>query len=186
MLHCLYALNISRANWPYCIKHGIFGIRRGHFPCPRSEDILLARLTQESGNPHSLYGVKGLWYCERLEQVTNESFVPFKDGIYQTLVQFKPLVLEFSSILCEQFGGKDGESVVIEDLKAIDYNVSIRQLWPQQGESYVRAITQKLGRELERQVSYHGEQKSLKQFLQELLSALQMSQQRHVPTFELK
>lgn len=164
-----YILNISKENWDLCLEYKSYGIKRrraGGFSQPRRGDLLLARQTRGG---RGQYGIRGVWYCVGVEQVTEKSFVPWKDGTYVRLIHFDPLVEEFKTMLCEDFRDTPPESSVIPGLLSKNLMNSVVLLWGELKEKYLRAIISFFDKELDKEVSYLGREQNLKQLLQDIL-----------------
>lgn len=164
----IFVLNIKRDNWHLCVKHKIFGIRVGSpTPAINPGDILLARILKNGTNE---YGVKGIWSFREYEEVSSETFVPWKDAKYSTLIHFEPLILELKGIFSEQFKGK--ESKKIRGLSQIRLNASVVSLKPLEAQDYLQGLVSELGDELEINVNYNGRKVNLKTLLKDIANKL--------------
>jgi len=164
----VFVLNIKRENWHPCIEHKIFGIKVGApTPAMNRGDILLARLLKNGTNE---YGVKGIWYFKEYEAVSSQTFVPWTDAQYSTILHFEPLVLEFNGIFSEDFRGWESEK--IRGLAQIRLNASVVSLKSQEARDYLHSILSELGDELEVNVNYNGREVNLKTLLQEIINEL--------------
>ena len=174
-------MNIRRQNWQACIKNRIFGIRVGA-PIPAMEegDLLLARILKDSNNDE--YGVKGLWYFTRYEPVTDETFVPWRDGEYSTIIHFEPLVLEFRKIFSEEFKG--WQSTKIKGLAQVRLNASVVALKPTEARDYLKGILSELGDELDVKARYKDKEVNLRTFLQGKVDEIDNELQRIRPSVE--
>lgn len=165
----IYILNIKRENWQACVTNKIFGIKAGT-PTPAMEigDILLARILKNGTNE---YGVKGLWYFKRYEPVTPQTFVPWSDGEYSTILHFEPLVLEFNTVFSEDFRG--WESTKIKGLAQIRLNASVVSLKLTEARDYLRGILSELEEEIDVNVNYINEIINLKSFLEKMVTEIE-------------
>ena len=105
-----------------------------------------------------------LWYFTRYEPVTNETFVPWKDGEYSTIIHFEPLVLEFKKIFSEEFKG--WRSTKIKGLAEVRLNASVVALKPTEARDYLKGILSELGDELDVKARYKDKEVNLRTFLQ--------------------
>jgi len=167
----VFVLNIKRENWTQCVDHKIFGIRVGSpAPAINPGDILLARILK---NGTDEYGVKGLWYLKNYEGVTSQTFVPWTDARYSTILHFEPLILEFNDIFSEDFRG--WESDKIKGLAQIRLNASVVSLKSLEARDYLQNIISELENELNINVDYNGREVNLKALLQEISGQLSES-----------
>lgn len=163
----VFVLNIKRDNWAPCIKHKVFGIKVGApTPAMGSGDILLARLLKNGSDD---YGVKGIWYFKRLEQVTHQTFVPWRDAKYTSIIHYGPLVSQFDGIFSENFKG--WESTKIAGLAQIRLNGSVVSLKAPEWMDYLRNIISELAGELDINAEYEGTSVNVKNFLQQILAS---------------
>jgi len=164
----VFVLNVKRENWVPCITHKIFGIKVGT-PTPAMDtgDILLARLLKDGTNE---YGVKGIWYFKEYEAVKSQTFVPWTDGQYSTILHFEPLILEFEGIFSEDFRG--WESMKIRGLAQIRLNASVISLKATEASDYLKNILSEMKDELNININYNGREINLEILLQESLNEI--------------
>lgn len=163
----VFVLNIKRDNWAPCIKYKIFGIKIGApTPAMNLGDILLARMLKNGSDE---YGVKGIWYFKRLEQVTHQTFAPWKDAEYVSIIHYNPLIPELKSIFSEDFRG--WQSTKIAGLAQIRLNGSVISLHSSESNDYLRNIISELGGELDINAEYNGKSVNVKGLLQSILGS---------------
>jgi hypothetical protein len=163
-----FVVNCRPHNWEACDRETIFGLKIGiGLPSLRKGDIILFRISGTN------YGVKAIWYFEEAVSVGQSTVVPWSDSQYDWIIKCKPIV-KLSRVFSEDFQTSSKKSTKISDLYAGGIIRSIVSLKPRQTRDYIQHILKEFQNELSVTFDYLGEEKVVKEFLEEFSNSLDL------------
>ena len=165
-----FVVNCRPHNWESCDRETIFGLKEGiNLPALKEGDIILFRISGAN------YGVKAIWYFERAIKVDQSVIVPWKDSKYSWIIKCKPII-KLSGVFSEDFQTSSKKSQKISDLYAGGIIRSIVSLKPRQIKDYIEQIISEFQGEVNVTFDYFGENKNVKQFLQEFIESIDLKE----------
>ena len=146
----VFVANCRPDNWKGCVEGRppetpppVFGIRKESFhPAIEAGDIFLMRVTREGG------GLHGIWAFQGERRVQSPSEVPWKDGEYEWLLFFNPLLLELREPFDEEFRGRARAYSEKIGLFAGQIVQSVILLKQEEAKTYIEALVEEKREEL--------------------------------------